>query len=165
MSLLDSLYKEIILDHYKRPRNRGVLDPHTVRHEGLNPSCGDELELYLLVEGDTVEDVSFVGEGCAISQASASMMTRALKGLSLTEAQALADDFKGMIHGEPPSDNLGDLKLLQGISKLHARVKCATLPWVTLVEALESPEVAGRERADSTGDETLDESAGRSADS
>jgi nitrogen fixation NifU-like protein len=143
MSLLDSLYKEIILDHYKRPRNRGELDPHTVRQEGINPSCGDELELYLLVEGDTVKDVAFVGEGCAISQASASMMTQALKGLSVSDAKELADDFKGMIQGLPPSARLGDLKLLQGISKLHARVKCATLPWVTLVEALDSPEVAG----------------------
>ncbi|MEX2541942.1 MAG: SUF system NifU family Fe-S cluster assembly protein [Trueperaceae bacterium] len=159
MSLLDSLYKEIILDHYKRPRNRGVLDPHTVRHEGLNPSCGDELELFLLVEGGTVKDVSFVGEGCAISQASASMMTKALKGLSLAEAQALADDFKAMIHGQPPADKLGDLKLLQGISKLHARVKCATLPWVTLVEALESPEVAGRDQTGTSYDEPADKRA------
>jgi nitrogen fixation NifU-like protein len=143
MSLLDSLYKEIILDHYKRPRNRGELDPHTVRHEGLNPSCGDELELFLLVEEGTVKGVKFIGEGCAISQASASMMTQALKGLSVADALALAEDFKGMIHGESPSERLGDLKLLQGISKLHARVKCATLPWVTLVEALESPAVQG----------------------
>lgn len=145
MSLLDSLYKEIILDHYKRPRNRGELDPHTVRHEGVNPSCGDELELYLLVEDDEVRDVRFVGEGCAISQASASMMTQALKGLSVEEAKGLADDFKEMIHGASPSERLGDLKLLQGISKLHARVKCATLPWVTLTEALDSPEVAASE--------------------
>jgi nitrogen fixation NifU-like protein len=141
MSLLDSLYKEIILDHYKRPRNRGELHPHTVRHEGVNPSCGDELELYLLIADDKVEDVRFVGEGCAISQASASMMTQALKGLSLAEARSLAADFKEMIHGKPPSERLGDLKLLQGISKLHARVKCATLPWMTLEGALERPEV------------------------
>ena len=146
MSILESLYKEIILDHYKRPRNRGELDPHTVRHEGVNPSCGDELELFLLLEGDTVSDVRFTGEGCAISQASASMMTQALKGLKVEEAKALADDFKEMIHGEEPSEKLGDLKLLQGISKLHARVKCATLPWVTLTEALESPEVGAEHK-------------------
>jgi nitrogen fixation NifU-like protein len=141
MSLLDNLYKEIILDHYKRPRNRGALDPHTVRQEGVNPSCGDELELYLLIEEDRVKEARFIGEGCAISQASASMMTQALKGLSLAEARELAGDFKDMIHGQPPSERLGDLKLLQGISKLHARVKCATLPWVTLDEALDSPAV------------------------
>ncbi|MEX2536566.1 MAG: SUF system NifU family Fe-S cluster assembly protein [Trueperaceae bacterium] len=146
MSLLDTLYKEIILDHYKRPRNHGELDPHTVRHEGLNPSCGDELELYLLVEGETVRAVKFVGQGCAISQASASMMTQALKGLSVEGAKALAGDFKNMIHGQEPSESLGDLKLLQGISKLHARVKCATLPWVTLTEALDSPEVATQQQ-------------------
>ena len=140
MSLLDSLYKEIILDHYKRPRNRGELDPHTIRQEGLNPSCGDELELFLLLDGETVSDVKFVGEGCAISQASASMMTQALKGLSVDEARVLAGDFKQMIHGGEPSERLGDLKLLQGISKLHARVKCATLPWVTLTEALDGAE-------------------------
>lgn len=145
MSLLDSLYKEIILDHYKRPRNRGELDPHTVRHEGVNPSCGDELELFLFVEDGTVREARFNGEGCAISQASASMMTQALRGLSVAEAQSLAEDFKGMIQGQPPSERLGDLKLLQGISKLHARVKCATLPWVTLTEALDSPEVTAAE--------------------
>ncbi|HEX7003307.1 MAG TPA: SUF system NifU family Fe-S cluster assembly protein [Trueperaceae bacterium] len=138
MSLLDSLYKEIILDHYKRPRNRGELEPHTVRQEGLNPSCGDELELFLLIDDDKVAEAKFIGEGCAISQASASMMTQALKGLSVAEARSLAADFKEMIHGGEPSDRLGDLKLLQGISKLHARVKCATLPWVTLTEALDS---------------------------
>jgi nitrogen fixation NifU-like protein len=141
MSLLDNLYKEIILDHYKRPRNRGALDPHTVRQEGVNPSCGDELELYLLIEEERVKEARFIGEGCAISQASASMMTQALKGLSLAEARELAGDFKDMIHGQSPSERLGDLKLLQGISKLHARVKCATLPWVTLDEALDSPAV------------------------
>ena len=138
MSLLDNLYKEIILDHYKRPRNRGELDPHTVRQEGLNPSCGDELELFLFIDGDRVREAKFIGEGCAISQASASMMTQALKGLSVDEARSLAEDFKAMIHGGEPSERLGDLKLLQGISKLHARVKCATLPWVTLTEALDS---------------------------
>ena len=145
MSLLDSLYKEIILDHYKRPRNRGELDPHTIRQEGLNPSCGDELELFLLLDGETVSDVKFIGEGCAISQASASMMTQALKGLSVDEARVLAADFKQMIQGGEPSERLGDLKLLQGISKLHARVKCATLPWVTLTEALDGAEAKAQE--------------------
>jgi nitrogen fixation NifU-like protein len=151
MSLLDNLYKEIILDHYKRPRNQGALDPHTVRQEGVNPSCGDELELYLLIEEDRVKEARFIGEGCAISQASASMMTQALKGLSLAEAGQLAGDFKAMIHGQPPSERLGDLKLLQGISKLHARVKCATLPWVTLAEALDSPAV-GEARGEPAAD-------------
>lgn len=138
MSLLDSLYKEIIFDHYKRPRNRGELQPHTHHQEGLNPSCGDELELYLNVEGGRITGVAFTGEGCAISQASASLMTEAIKGKSVEEALALAAQFKAMIHGAPPAEALGDLKLLQGISKLHARVKCATLAWLTLEQALGS---------------------------
>ena len=138
MSLFDTLYKEIILEHYKKPRNRGRLDPHTVAQEGVNPSCGDELEVFLRLEDDRVEAASFVGEGCAISQASASMMMQALEGLTVEEARELARDFKAMIHGGEPSENLGDLRLLQGVSKLHARVKCATLPFVTLEQALAS---------------------------
>ena len=136
MGFLENLYKELILDHYKRPRNRGRLADATHRQEGLNPSCGDELELFLRVEGGVVVDVAFEGEGCAISQASASMMTEAIKGRPLAEVADLSADFKGMIHGDAPSDALGDLKLLQGISKLHARVKCATLAWVALDEAI-----------------------------
>jgi len=136
MSLLDSLYKDIILEHYKRPRNRGPLEGATHTQEGINPSCGDELTLYLRVEDGIVREVRFEGEGCAISQAAASMMTQALRGRSVEEASALSVAFKAMIHGEEPSDALGDLRLLQGISKLHARVKCATLPWVTLDAAL-----------------------------
>lgn len=136
MSLLEQLYKEMILEHYKRPRNSGVLDPYTVKEEGINPSCGDELELYLSIEGDTVTDVKFTGEGCAISQASTSMMTEAIKGKTVAEVLALSGQFKAMIHGEGASDSLGDLKTLEGISRLHARVKCATLGWVTLEQAL-----------------------------
>ena len=137
MSFLDYLYKDIILEHYKHPRNRGRLNPATVSGEGLNPSCGDELELFLNLEEGVISDVKFSGEGCAISQASASMMTEALKGKSVEEALKLSAQFKAMIRGEEPDDALGDLKTLQGISKLHARVKCATLSWVTLEQALE----------------------------
>ena len=141
MSLLESLYKEIILDHYKRPRNFGEIADATLHQEGLNPSCGDELDLYLTLEDGVIVDVKFRGEGCAISQSSASMMTEAVKGRSLEEALTMSRDFKGMIHGEPPAESLGNLKLLQGISKLHARVKCATLSWVTLERALERAQV------------------------
>ena len=137
MPLLDNLYKEVILEHYKRPRNRGELENATVREEGLNPSCGDELELFLLIEKDIVTDVKFTGEGCAISQSSASMMSEAIKGKSLEEVLALGEKFRAMLQGEPPSAELGDLGMLQGVSKLHARVKCAALPWVTLERALE----------------------------
>lgn len=136
MSFLDNIYKEIILEHYKKPRNKGDLPPPALRAEGLNPSCGDELELYLDVQEGVIADVKFTGEGCAISQSSASLMTSAIKGKSVTEALELSKKFKGMIQGEEPDDALGDLKMLQGISKLHARVKCATLGWVTLEQAL-----------------------------
>ncbi|CAN5654511.1 SUF system NifU family Fe-S cluster assembly protein [soil metagenome] len=134
--MLEALYKEMILEHYKRPRNRGVLDNATVRQEGLNPSCGDELELHLLIDEGTVKDVKFTGVGCAISQSSASLMTEAIKGRRVEEALSLSRKFKDMIRGEPPHDDLGDLKLLQGVAKLHARVKCATLAWVALEEAV-----------------------------
>jgi nitrogen fixation protein NifU and related proteins len=135
MSLLDQLYKELILEHYKHPRNKGVL-ADSLTEEGVNPSCGDEVKLFLNIKDDVVKDVKFTGEGCAISQSSASMMTEAIKGKTLENIATLTGQFKGMIHGDPPADELGDLKMLQGISKLHARVKCATLPWVTLEQAL-----------------------------
>jgi len=137
MSFLENLYKEIILEHYKRPRNHGNLESATVQQEGINPSCGDELTIFLEVADGVVTDIRFAGEGCAISQASASMMTEAVKGKGLEEALELSREFKAMIHGEEPSADLGDLKFLQGISKLHARVKCATLAWITLEQALE----------------------------
>jgi nitrogen fixation NifU-like protein len=136
MSILEQLYKEAILEHYKHPRNRGRLEPATVTQEGLNPSCGDELELFLAVQDGFIRDVKFIGEGCAISQASASMMTEAIKGKSLEEVLALSRAFKGMIHGEPALESLGELRVLQGVSRLHARVKCATLGWITLEQAL-----------------------------
>ena len=135
--MLEQLYKEAILEHYKRPRNRGELANATVREEGLNPSCGDELALFLVVEQDKITDIKFVGEGCAISQSSASMMSEAVKGKTLEEVSAMSEKFRAMLQGEPPSAELGDLATLQGVSKLHARVKCAALPWVTLERALE----------------------------
>lgn len=136
MSFLENLYQEVILDHYKRPRNHRVPEPHSHHEEGLNPSCGDELELYLYVDDGVVVDAGFTGQGCAISQASASMLTEAVRGTTVAEALELSRAFKAMIHGEPPDEALGDLKALQGVSKLHARVKCATLAWVTLEQAL-----------------------------
>lgn len=134
MSLLDTLYREAILDHYRKPRNHRAIQDATLHGEGLNPSCGDEVELFLKLDGDTITDVSFIGTGCAISQSSASMLTEALRGRSLAEARQLSKQFKDMIRGEEPAAELGELQLLQGVSKLHARVKCATLVWVTLDE-------------------------------
>lgn len=138
MSLLDSLYQELILEHYKRPRNHHVLEHATLQQEGINPSCGDELELYLVIDADVITEIAFVGQGCAISQAATSLMTEAVKGRTVSEAKTRAQEFRAMIHGDSPADALGDLKVLAGIAKLPARVKCATLAWVTLEQALAS---------------------------
>lgn len=139
MSLLDSLYQQAILEHYKRPHNHGVIEPHDLMEEGVNPSCGDEVTLYLRLAGGVIEGVSFEGEGCAISQATASLMTDAVKGRSVAEALRLAGSFKAMVRGEAPSPELGELATLAGVAKLPARVKCAVLPFATLERALEEP--------------------------
>lgn len=144
--MLERLYKEAILEHYKRPRNRGSLDDATHVHEGLNPSCGDELELQLRVRDGVVEAARFVGEGCAISQASASMMTQRVTGVPVAEALELAAAFKAMIRGDAPSDALGEPAVLQGVSKLPARVKCADLAWITLEHALRDGSGSGGSR-------------------
>tara|TARA_B100000686_G_C16369456_1_gene751817 strand:+ start:149 stop:577 length:429 start_codon:yes stop_codon:yes gene_type:complete len=136
VAFLDNLYKEIILEHYKRPRNRREILDATVIQDGINPSCGDELELYLVIDSGVISQVGFIGEGCAISQASASMMTEAIQGKSVLQALKTSESFKKMIHNGESDEDLGDLIMLQGVSKLHARVKCATLSWVTLERAL-----------------------------
>jgi len=137
VSLLDALYQESILEHYKKPRNHGVLEPHSLREEGVNPSCGDEVTLYLRLEDGVITGVSFEGEGCAISQAAASMMTEAVIGLSVGSALRLAASFRDMLHGAEPAQELGDLAALRGVARLPARVKCAALPFSTLQVALE----------------------------
>lgn len=139
---LDDLYREVILDHYSHPRNRGVADPADVTREGANPLCGDELRVSLRVREGIVEDVRFEGKGCSISQASASMMTEVVKGKRVEEVVGLIAAFKAVMHGEPASEDLGDLEALQGVRKFPVRVKCATLGWVTLEGALE--ELAAR---------------------
>ena len=136
---LEELYKEVILDHYRAPRNKGRLDPHDVALERNNPLCGDEIELFLKFDGDTVEGIAFEGKGCSISQASASMMTEKIKGVSTKEAQALAESIKRMMAGEEEGDpkELDDLVSLKGVVKYPVRIKCALLGWNTLLEALE----------------------------
>ena len=133
---LDELYRDVILDHYSHPRNKGTLDPADVVREGANPLCGDEIRLFLIVRDGVVQDVRFDGRGCSISQASASMMTELIKGQPVAEAARLIAAFKAMMHGEPPAEALGDLEALQGVRKFPVRVKCATLGWVTLEGAL-----------------------------
>jgi nitrogen fixation NifU-like protein len=140
---LEDLYREIILDHYKNPRNRGELAPPAVSAEGHNPLCGDEIQVYLLVENGIVSDVRIAGQGCSISQSSASMMSAAVKGKSVDDVRKLVSRFKHMMsieEGDSEIDtsvNLGDLEALQGVVKFPVRIKCATLAWNTLLEALE----------------------------
>jgi len=136
---LEELYKEVILDHYRAPRNKGRVDPHDVALERNNPLCGDELELFLRYDGDTLEAVGFEGKGCSISQASASMMTEKIMSLPIKDASALAESIKRMMAGEEEGDpnELGDLVSLKGVVKYPVRIKCALLSWNTLLEALE----------------------------
>jgi nitrogen fixation protein NifU and related proteins len=163
---LEDLYREIILDHYRNPRNRGELPaPPSTRVEGFNPLCGDEIILYLDVDGEAVRDVKISGQGCSISQSSASMMSSAIKGLSVADVRRLAQAFKAMmsIHEQALDDDgshpdggataavgsngvddpavtevkLGDLEALRGVVKFPVRIKCATLSWNTLLQALD----------------------------
>ena len=136
---LEELYKEVILDHYRSPRNKGRLDPHDVALERNNPLCGDEIELFLRFNGDRLEGIAFEGKGCSISQASASMMTEKVDGLSTDEAGHLAELIKRMLAGEEEGDAgaLGDLLSLKGVVKYPVRIKCALLGWNTLLEGLE----------------------------
>ncbi|ADR36871.1 Fe-S cluster assembly sulfur transfer protein SufU [Oceanithermus profundus] len=138
MSLLEELYRETIMQHAQRPHNFGPLEGATVKVGGHNPSCGDRIELYLKVEDGRIAEARFTGHGCAISQSSASMMTDLIRGKTLDEALELEKKFKAMVvEGEPPAPELGDLSALQGVAKLHARVKCATLAWNALEQAIE----------------------------
>ena len=134
---LDDLYRDVILDHYSHPRNKGTLEGATVTREGANPLCGDEIRLSLVVRDGVVQDVRFDGKGCSISQASASMMTERIKGRPVQEAGRLIAAFKAMMRGEAAGEEMGDLEALQGVRKFPVRVKCATLGWFTLEGALE----------------------------
>lgn len=136
---LGSLFQDLILEHYKRPRNKGDLPDADRRIHMNNPTCGDEVWLQLKMEGDVVADVRFVGEGCSISQASISMMTQRLKGKTRAEAEQLIERFTAMMHGDADAardKSLGDLRALAGVSKFPVRVKCALLGWNALEEAL-----------------------------
>jgi nitrogen fixation protein NifU and related proteins len=156
---LEDLYREIILDHYNRPRNKGELPPPAHRTDGMNPLCGDEIAVYLVVDGTgedaTVTEISIGGQGCSISQASASMMTSAVKGKSVAEARQTIAAFKSMMgirdeheheHDDETADHadasaaaikLGDLEALRGVVKFPVRIKCATLAWNTMGQGLD----------------------------
>jgi nitrogen fixation protein NifU and related proteins len=164
---LEDLYREIILDHYRNPRNRGELEsPPAVRTEGFNPLCGDEVVVFLDVDGDVISDLKIAGQGCSISQSSASMMSAAVKGKTVAQARSTIRAFRAMmsLHVQqldgPGSDEgdktgpersgaevaadegvaLGDLEALQGVVKFPVRIKCATLSWHTLAQALDEAE-------------------------
>ena len=146
---LEDLYREIILDHYRTPRNRGELEtPPAHVAEGHNPLCGDEITIYAQVENGVLTDIKVSGQGCSISQSSASMMSQAVKGKSLAEVQALVHRFKVMMSiAEDPEDaplvevKLGDLEALQGVVKFPVRIKCAVLSWNTLLQALQEADI------------------------
>ncbi len=138
MSDLRELYQSMILEHGRRPRNRGCPEGANRHARGHNPLCGDEITLHLRLEDGVVRDVGFEGSGCAISQASASLMTEAVKGRRLDEVEALFERFHELVAGEkPPADpgELGKLAVFSGVREFPVRVKCATLPWHTLREA------------------------------
>lgn len=141
-SAMQALYKEVVLEHYRRPRNFGDLPGATHAEGGHNPSCGDQLQLMLRLDGDRIEDARFTAQGCAISVASASLMTGALRGRTVAEAQALTQAFTTMLRTGEAAPELGDLAALRGVHTLHTRVKCASLPWQTLQVLLGQEESA-----------------------
>lgn len=137
MNDLAELYQEIILDHGKSPRNHRVIEDASSHAEGFNPLCGDRVTVYLKTAGGRIEDASFIGAGCAICTASASMMTRKLSGCSTVEALSLFESFQEMlVHEGEPEEKIGELAALSGVRRFPMRVKCATLPWHTMKEAL-----------------------------
>lgn len=136
MSVLDALYHQVILEHNRKPHNRGILPDYSHKEDGANLSCGDEVTIYLKLVDGLFEAVSFEGEGCAISLASASLLTLAVKGKSVAEVKALSGEFKALLRGENDGAALGELAAFSGVSRLPVRVKCAALPWATLDQAL-----------------------------
>lgn len=150
MSELTDLYQEVILDHNKTPRNFGVLEGADRHADGHNPLCGDQLRVYLAVDGDTVTDIKFEGSGCAISKASASLMTEAVKGKAVSEVEAMFAGFHELMTGDPSvrekaGAELGKLAVFEGVREFPVRVKCATLAWHTLEAALHEGGVASTE--------------------
>ena len=136
---LNSLYQQLILEHYRNPRNKAELEEKTVEVHLANPVCGDEIRLQLRIEDDHIAEAKFVGQGCSISQAAVSMMTTLLKGRSLADADGIAKRFTQMMHGDQDAAKdkaLGDLRALQGVSKFPVRIKCALLGFDALQEAL-----------------------------
>ncbi|TDQ40456.1 Fe-S cluster assembly sulfur transfer protein SufU [Aureibacillus halotolerans] len=136
---LDALYRTVIMDHYKNPRNKGILEDSSVTIHMNNPTCGDRIQLQLTIKDGKVSDARFDGEGCSISLSSASMMTQSIKGKDLKEALEMSETFSEMVQGKEYSTehDLGDIEALQGVAKFPARIKCATLAWKALEKGIE----------------------------
>ena len=147
MAGLDDLYQEVILNHYKNRRNRGTLDTPSIAVDHNNPLCGDQVHLEVLIDGGRLTDLAYTGDGCSISQASASMMSEVVIGESTAEALALVEHFRRVMHGddEPDEDRLGDAIALGGVAKYPARVKCALLSWMALKDAINTFEEGDRD--------------------
>jgi nitrogen fixation protein NifU and related proteins len=147
MSLSDDLYRETILDHYHNPRNRGKMEEPGVTVEGVNPLCGDELTLYLTVEGDRIQDIKIEAKGCSISMASGSMMSEAVQGQPLAEAEGVIELFKKMMLDKEKDvelpEELEELGALKGVKKYPVRIKCALLPWNTLLQGIQQSAIQG----------------------
>jgi len=146
---LEDLYQEVVMDHNRRPRNFKKLENAQRTAEGFNPLCGDQISLYLNVDDDgVIEDIGFEGAGCAISKATASMMTEAIKGKNVDKAEEIFEAFRHMLTRKPEEDYdyelLGDLEILQGVSQFPTRIKCATLSWHTLNSALDGKQPSGQ---------------------
>jgi nitrogen fixation protein NifU and related proteins len=139
---LDQLYRQVIMDHYKNPRNKGSLEDGSFTIDMNNPTCGDRIHLTLKVEDGIVQDAKFDGEGCSISMASASMMTQAVKGKEIDKALKLSKIFSDMMQGNDYDDDvdLGDIEALQGVAKFPARIKCATLAWKAMEKGVQEEE-------------------------
>ena len=136
---LDTLYRQVIMDHYKKPRNKGMLEDSSLTIDMNNPTCGDRIRLTMKVEDGIVADVKFEGEGCSISMSSASMMTQAIKGKDIEKAFKLSHIFSEMMQGKEYDEedlDLGDIEALQGVAKFPARIKCATLAWKAMEKGL-----------------------------
>lgn len=152
---LDDLYREVVLDHHRRPRGRAPLPRVDARAHGFNPVCGDEVHLAVALDGDRIAGVEIRGHGCAICTASGSMLAELLPGRSVSEAEAQAETFRAVMHGGswPPGSDPGDLEALEGVKNFPVRVKCALLPWVTLRDALRAWREGGGEARSTTEDE------------
>jgi len=137
--MLEELYQEIILDHYRHPRNKGKVSPADIQARDSNPLCGDEIEISARLADGKIVEIKFDGHGCSISQSSASIMTQKLTGKTMAEARAFIEQFLGMMRGSVPfgGREMGDLKALEGVLKFPVRVKCATLAWHTAQQALQ----------------------------